>query len=314
MADNKKYYYMRLKENFFDSPELKTIESMRGGYKYSNILLKLYLLSLRDGGRLTFKQDLPYDTNMLSKLTGFSKIEIENALKIFKKFKLIEVLDTGTIYMMDIQTLIGKSSNEADRQREYQAKIASEKQSIMCKKSNKESNEIPTPETALQIEKEIELNKETDPEKKLKTAPLTPQGETCDGTVYSKDFENVWNLYPRKADKLKAFKAWNKINPSEELTNKILNAIIHTKATEQWQKESGRFIPHLANWLSNRRWEDEPEKKYNASCDLDQYKRQDIFNNTYSNLKNNPDIKREELPPGINSQEELEALKARLRE
>lgn len=162
MADNKKYYYMRLKENFFDSPELKTIESMRGGYKYSNILLKLYLLSLRDGGRLTFKQDLPYDTNMLSKLTGFSKIEIENALKIFKKFKLIEVLDTGTIYMMDIQTLIGKSSNEADRQREYQAKIASEKQSIMCKKSNKESNEISTPEIEIEIEKEIELDKEKD--------------------------------------------------------------------------------------------------------------------------------------------------------
>lgn len=193
MADNKKYYYMRLKENFFDSPELKTIESMRGGYKYSNILLKLYLLSLRDGGRLTFKQDLPYDTNMLSKLTGFSKIEIENALKIFKKFKLIEVLDTGTIYMMDIQTLIGKSSNEADRQREYQAKIASEKQSIMCKKSNKESNEISTPEIEIEIEKEIDIEIEKERELETGQAPARSYGR----------YNNVF-LSDTELDELKA--------------------------------------------------------------------------------------------------------------
>lgn len=127
MAECKKYYYMRLKEDFFNSPELKAMESMRGGYKYSNILLKLYLLSLRDEGRLTFKNNIPYDVNMLAKLTGFSKNEIENALEIFRKFELVEVLDTGTIYMLDIQTYIGESTTEADRKRAYRARIESEK-------------------------------------------------------------------------------------------------------------------------------------------------------------------------------------------
>ena len=46
MADNKKYYYMRLKENFFDSSEISLLESMPDGYLYSNILLKLYLRSV----------------------------------------------------------------------------------------------------------------------------------------------------------------------------------------------------------------------------------------------------------------------------
>ena len=41
MADNKKYNYMRLKENFFDSSEISLLESMPDGYLYSNILLKL---------------------------------------------------------------------------------------------------------------------------------------------------------------------------------------------------------------------------------------------------------------------------------
>jgi len=38
VADNKKYYYIRLKENFFDSDEIKLLESVPNeGYKFSNI-------------------------------------------------------------------------------------------------------------------------------------------------------------------------------------------------------------------------------------------------------------------------------------
>ncbi len=45
MAANKKYYYLKLKDNYFDSDEIIILESMADGYKYSNILLKLYLRS-----------------------------------------------------------------------------------------------------------------------------------------------------------------------------------------------------------------------------------------------------------------------------
>ncbi|SQA20204.1 dnaD and phage-associated domain-containing protein [Streptococcus agalactiae] len=40
MADNKKYYYLKLKENFFESDEAIILESMPDGYIYSNILLQ----------------------------------------------------------------------------------------------------------------------------------------------------------------------------------------------------------------------------------------------------------------------------------
>ncbi|EMW5712290.1 TPA: phage replisome organizer N-terminal domain-containing protein, partial [Enterococcus faecium] len=52
MADNKRYYYLKLKENFFDSDEMVLLESMPDGYIYSNILLKLYLRSLKHEGKL----------------------------------------------------------------------------------------------------------------------------------------------------------------------------------------------------------------------------------------------------------------------
>ena len=46
MSDNKKYYYLKLKDDFFERPEIKVLESMQNGYKYSNLLLKLILWGL----------------------------------------------------------------------------------------------------------------------------------------------------------------------------------------------------------------------------------------------------------------------------
>lgn len=50
MADNRKYYYLKLKENFFDSDSIVLLEDMKDGILYSNILLKLYLKSLKTAG------------------------------------------------------------------------------------------------------------------------------------------------------------------------------------------------------------------------------------------------------------------------
>lgn len=127
MAENQKYYYMRLKENFFDSDEMIALQNMKNGYLYSDILLKLYLRSLRQGGRLMITEIIPYDEEMIAKITNHSKKIVENALKNFKKLNLIEVLDSGAIYMTNIQDYIGKTSTEADRKRNYRNQIDSEK-------------------------------------------------------------------------------------------------------------------------------------------------------------------------------------------
>ncbi|WP_423738376.1 phage replisome organizer N-terminal domain-containing protein [Clostridium beijerinckii] len=59
---------MRLKEDFFDSDEIKIIESQPNGYMYSNILLKLYLKSLKRNGKLMVTDFIPYTLESLSKV------------------------------------------------------------------------------------------------------------------------------------------------------------------------------------------------------------------------------------------------------
>lgn len=127
MSTNKKYFYMRLKEDFFRSPELIAVESMPNGYLYSNILLKLYLLSLRGNGRI-MAGAIPYSPEMIARATGHDCETVNDAIAIFSDVGLIEKLDSGAIYMLDIQNFIGESSTEADRQRDYQRKIKEEKE------------------------------------------------------------------------------------------------------------------------------------------------------------------------------------------
>ena len=66
MADNRKYYYLKLKENFFDSDSIVLLEDMKDGILYSNILLKLYLKSLKNGGKLQLDEHIPYTAQMIA--------------------------------------------------------------------------------------------------------------------------------------------------------------------------------------------------------------------------------------------------------
>ena len=155
MSDNKKYYYLRLKENFFDSDELKILESMKDGYLYSNILLKLYLRSLKNDGKLVVNDRIPYNAEMLASVTGHQIGTVKQALSIFKDLGLIDVLENGAIYMLDIQNFIGKGSSEADRKREYRQRIETDRTNVR-QISDKTPPEI---EIELEIEKELEINK-----------------------------------------------------------------------------------------------------------------------------------------------------------
>ena len=68
MSDNRKYYYLKLKENYFDEDAIVLLESMQDGVLYSNILLKLYLKSLKNGGKLQLDENIPYTAQMMPPL------------------------------------------------------------------------------------------------------------------------------------------------------------------------------------------------------------------------------------------------------
>ncbi|MEI6286199.1 MAG: phage replisome organizer N-terminal domain-containing protein [Bacillota bacterium] len=127
MADNKKYYYLKLKETFFDSDEMKMLEAGENGYIYLTLYLKMCLISLKFSGELLFREGLPYDAKMLSVITRITLDNVKIGLKVLENFGLIERFSSGAICIMDIEKLIGKSSTEAERVKNYRDNISLKK-------------------------------------------------------------------------------------------------------------------------------------------------------------------------------------------
>ncbi|MFQ7001583.1 MAG: phage replisome organizer N-terminal domain-containing protein [Clostridium sp.] len=156
MSDNKKYYYIKIKEDFFAKDDIKIIQAMENGYLYTDILLKLYLVSLRNNGKLMLKDHIPYNVKMIATVTNHNVLVVEKALSIFQELGLIEVLDNGAIYMLDIQLFIGQGSTEGDRKKEYREKIKKEKLEL----KNGQMSELCPPK----LEKETEIKQEIEQE------------------------------------------------------------------------------------------------------------------------------------------------------
>ena len=73
MSDNRKYYYLKLKESYFDDDAIVLLESMQDGMLYSNILLKLYLKSLKYGGTLQLDENI-HDLRLLAIPASCSRV------------------------------------------------------------------------------------------------------------------------------------------------------------------------------------------------------------------------------------------------
>lgn len=163
MSENKKYFYLKLKDSFFSSEEMLVLESVPNGLVYQNIYLRMCLLSLKNDGALTFKNMLPYDLKMLATVLRVDIAQMKMALELFEQLKLVTKTDNEVLFMSDIQTLIGKSSTEAERIARYRKRIADSNNvtpmlpETDCTKSVQMLQSC-TPE--IEIEKEIKTEQE----------------------------------------------------------------------------------------------------------------------------------------------------------
>ena len=70
-------------------------------------------------------------------------------------------------------------------------------------------------------------------------------------------FDRFWDAYPRKTNRDKARRAFEKLHPDAALMDSIMAAIEAQKRSSQWTRDGGEYIPHPSTWLNGRRWEDQ---------------------------------------------------------
>ena len=68
--NKKKYYWLKLHDDYFENPNIKIIEAMENGSAYLLFLFKMKLLSVKTDGYLRVTDSVPYDPKMLATVTG----------------------------------------------------------------------------------------------------------------------------------------------------------------------------------------------------------------------------------------------------
>lgn len=167
MSDNKRFYWLKLKEDFFDDETIRYIEEQENGIKYSNFYLKLCLKSLRTDGkliRLVGEILIPYDVKSLSSLTGVDVDTVRCAMALFEKIGCVKMLDSGELYISQLSEMVGSETDKARAMRVIRARE---------KYGNDVTRMLPEcyPEKDIEKELDTELEKEKESKRKRFSPP-----------------------------------------------------------------------------------------------------------------------------------------------
>lgn len=160
MSKAKRFYWLKLKEDFFDDDTIRYIEEQENGIKYSNFYLKLCLKSLRTDGRLIRLVGeilIPHDAKSLSALTNVDVDTVRCAMALFQEIGCVKMLESGEVFISQLSEMVG---SETDKAKMMRANRAREK-----KEGNDVTKMLPDRYPEIEKEKDIELDKEGEREK-----------------------------------------------------------------------------------------------------------------------------------------------------
>ena len=189
MAESKKYYWLKLKRDFFKRHDIRIIEEMPNGKDYILFYLKLLLESIDHEGSLRFSDTIPYNEQMLAVVTNTNIDIVRSAMKLFIELNMMTVFDDQTIFMNEVDKLIGSETEWAKKKRLQRAK--EDNVPLL-------SSECPT-----ELEKDKEREKEIDIESYTTTTTDEPPSLT-EVYVY---FEELIEQPLKEAEKFHAYNA-----------------------------------------------------------------------------------------------------------
>ena len=162
MGQNKKYFWLKLKENFFEEKQIKYLRSLPDGDKIVIAYLKMQLKSLKTEGFIKYDSILPSNIDELAMVLDENTNIIKLMIGALQKVNAVEILDDGSFYMIAMQDLIGTEGESAERVRRFRER--QEQKLLQCNGDVTNCNT----EIEKDIEKEKEKKKEIEIEKNIK--------------------------------------------------------------------------------------------------------------------------------------------------
>lgn len=171
----KKYYWLKLKEDFFDDDAIGWIEEQPKGKEYALFYLKLCLKSLKTDGiliRVVGTMLVPYDMKKLSEITKTDFDTVVVAMELLKNIGLVEILENGEIFLPGLQQMVGSESQWAKYKRKGEELENFQTSSNNNKLENFQSNSNEYPKKLQTEIRDRDRDKETEIEEKEIVEPL----------------------------------------------------------------------------------------------------------------------------------------------
>lgn len=243
MSENKRYYWLKLMDDFFDSKRIKKLRKMAGGDTFTIIYLKMQLLSLQKGGYLEYSglEDEFYKEIALD--IDEDEVNVQVTIQYLLSCGLLETTDNIEYLLPFVKHNLGSETASTRRSRKSrenaQKMLQCNSNEADCKKLQQNCN----------VEKEKDIDTET-------------EKENC----YKKPFdvEMAWKgtfeKYPKKSSAVMAKQVWMDkllyvIEPNRrDVAILIYNATLAylTDYMERNPEDTMfRYIPKYSDWLVN---------------------------------------------------------------
>lgn len=185
----KRYYWLKLKEDFFNQKEIKLLRRIAGGDTYTVIYLKMLLLSLKTDGKIYFDGVGNDFVDELSLEIDEDTENIRVTVSFLQAKGLLEVVNENEYYLNELPCMVGSESESARRVRKHRQRkkeLEKKDKTLQCNTKSVTSNTSET-KSNIEIEKEIEKDLEIDLEEEEEKAPSS----TTDAIVF---YQNNFGL------------------------------------------------------------------------------------------------------------------------
>ena len=197
--EQKRYYWLKLKEDFFDEDTISWLEEQPNGEKYSLFYLKLCLKSLKNNGLLIRNVGdmlIPYDADKLSQITKTNIDTVRIAMELFKQIGLVQILDNGEIYLTQVEKMVGSEAGNSNAQRQKRFRERQKQNKLLTvTNSNAISNESIDIDIDIDKDIDIDIKKEIDNNKLLSTKKKFTKPTLEEVEQYCKERNN--NINPQ---------------------------------------------------------------------------------------------------------------------
>lgn len=241
MGENKKYFWLKLYNDFFSSKRIKRLRSLAGGDTYTIIYLKMQLKALKDDGYLYFDDVMDDFAEELALDIDENADDVRVTIQYLSRVGLLESSENGKEYFLPyVQTCIGSETASAQRVRNYRAR-KKEQEALPCNADETPMKQVET-KCNTEIEKELEIDKEKDIEKEIDT---------------DKE-KNIEKEHKKTVPTKKKYGEFQKVTLTDEEYTKLINEYGEETAhkaiefLDSYIAEKG--YKSKSNYLTIRRW------------------------------------------------------------